>query len=466
MRVLLIVYDNESYIHTFPLGIAYLASVLREDYEIKIYNQDLNHYPEEHLTEYLDKNKYDVIGLGVIGGYYQYRKLLKISKAINISKQRPSYFILGGHGPSPEPEYFLKQTEADIVVIGEGEVTIVELLSAIGNKTSLNMVKGIAYRNGNKIVINPKRPLIEDIDSIPWPAYDMFPIEYYRLLKMPHSSKTDFVMSILSARGCTFKCNFCYRMDKGFRPRSIGNILEEVERLQTDYQISAITFSDDLLMSTEERTIEVCEGIIEYKKRVKKDFKWDCNGRLNFAHPDVLKLMKKAGCIFINYGIESLDQKALNTMRKGLTIKMIHEGIKNTLNVGISPGLNIIFGNIGETKDSLQKGVDFLLKYDDHAQLRTIRPVTPYPGSPLYYYAIRQGLLEGPKDFYENKHTNSDLLAINFTNLIDEQFHKALLKANSTLIKEYFSKACQNAIGNAKKLYLEKDPTFRGFRAV
>ena len=90
MKILLIVYDNGSYIHYFPVGTAYIASVLRkEGYEVEIYNQDVHHYPEEHLTDYLNNNKFDIIGLGVIAGYYQYRKLLKISKAINASKNKP-----------------------------------------------------------------------------------------------------------------------------------------------------------------------------------------------------------------------------------------------------------------------------------------------------------------------------------------------------------------------------------------
>lgn len=461
-RVLLVVYDNDSLVSWFPQGLAYIATPLKKaGYEVSIYNQDIYHWPEQHLTDLLDREHFDVVGVSVIAGYYQYQKLLKISEAINKSKNRPIY-ILGGHGPAPEPEYFLKKTNADIIVRGEGELTIIELMKALAGKHDLSTVKGIAYRDGKKYIVNEPRPLIKDIDKIDFPSWELFPINHYSLYRTPNILRSDRLMPVLSGRGCIFQCNFCYRMDKGFRPRSIGNILEEVNRLQTDYNITAITFSDDLLMSSQQRTIEVCEGILKSGMK----FKWDCNGRLNFANKEVLQLMKKAGCIFINYGIESLDQKALITMKKGLTIKMIHEGIKNTLDVGISPGLNIIFGNIGETKSSLQKGVDFLLKYDDHAQLRTIRPVTPYPGSPLYYYAIEKGLLKGPKDFYENKHINSDLLAVNFTNMTDDKFHEALFKANKTLLEAYYKQSCKNAIKTARKLYIDKDSSFRGFRAV
>lgn len=213
-------------------------------------------------------------------------------------------------------------------------------------------------------------------------------------------------------------------------------------------------------MSSVRRTVELCESFIKAKLNIK----WACNGRLNYAKPEVVKIMKEAGCVFINYGIESMDEKALRAMNKALTVKQIINGIENTLAAGISPGYNIIFGNIGETAESLRLGVEFLLKYDDHSQMRTIRPVTPYPGSPLYYYAIQKGLLKDCEDFYENKHTNSDLLAVNFTDLSDDEVHRLLYEANKKLIENYYSFQLNRSLETARKLYFEQDASFRGFR--
>jgi radical SAM superfamily enzyme YgiQ (UPF0313 family) len=460
MKILLMVYDNDSYIHWFPQGLAYIAAVLLENgHEVVVYNQDLHHYPEAHLTDYLNKNKFDVIGVSVIAGYYQYRKLLKISEAINKSKKRP-VFIIGGHGPSPEPEFFLKKTGADFAVLGEGEITIIELLEAISNKKSFNGIKGIAYREEENVIINGKRDLAKDIDNIPFPAYKLFPMEYYRLLRVPYGANKDFVMPILSGRGCVFECNFCYRLDEGFRPRKNESIVEEIELLKKDYGITYIVFGDELLMSSVKRTLSLCEAFIKARLNIS----WSCNGRLNFARPDVLKLMKKSGCVFINYGIEAMDNRILKNMNKILTTEQIIKGIEATLAEGISPGFNIIFGNIGENAETLNKGVEFLLKYDDCAQMRTIRPVTPYPGSPLYYYAIKKGLLKDCEDFYENKHINSDLVAINFTDLNDKEFHESLLKANTRLLENYFRKKKLAVIEQAENLYLKNDSGFRGFR--
>ena len=452
--------DTAQYTNWFPQGIAYLASVLlKEGYDVEIYNQDLHHYPDEHLTHYLDNDNYDVIGVGAIGGYYQYKRLIRISNAINHSRNKP-FYIIGGHCPSPDPEYFLKKTKADVAILGEGEDTIVELLDALSNNKALTNIKGIAFKDNEKIIINEDRLLIQDIDNIPLPAYHLFPIEQYRMIRMPNVKKSDFVMPILSGRGCIFKCTFCYRMDKEFRARSVEAIIEEIVLLKKDYGINYFIFSDELLMSSVKRTINICEEFI----KAGLDIKWNCSGRLNFAKQEVLNIMKQAGCVFINYGIESVDNHVLKNMRKALNTEQIINGIEATLIAGISPGLNMIFGNIGDNKETLNKAVEFLLKYDDCAELRTIKPVTPYPGSPLYYTAKEKGFIKNCEDFYENKHTNSDLLTVNFTELNDDEFHCNLLDANTKLITNYYNNQMLSSIDSARKLYLEKDSDFRGFR--
>lgn len=213
-------------------------------------------------------------------------------------------------------------------------------------------------------------------------------------------------------------------------------------------------------MSSPLRTITLCEAFI----KAKLNMRWSCNGRLNFATSEVLRIMKESGCVFINYGIESLDDEMLRVMNKKLTVAQITRGIEATLAEGISPGFNIIWGNILETEKILQKGVEFLQKYDDHSQLRTIRPCTPYPGSELYYYAIKQGLLLDCADFYENKLVNSDLLSVNFTKLTDNEFHTALYHANKQLIMSYYGDKLRDTLVQAENLYFKKDISFRGFR--
>ena len=462
MRILFLTYDNGSHIGWFPQGIAYIVAYLQKNgiKDIDVYSQDIHHYPENHLTDFLDKNKFDIIGVGLIAGYYQYQKLKMISKAINRSKNRP-FYVLGGHGPSPDPSYFIKITSADAVVVGEGEETMLELVKACANGIPLYKVKGIAFNDiTGRTVITESRPLIKDLDMLPMPAYHMFPMEVYRLMRFPRVPSTDFAMPVLTGRGCTFRCNFCYRLDKGHRSRSNESITEEISYLKSDYRVGHIDFSDELLMISKERTISLCEDII----RSKLNISWSCNGRLNYATDEVVALMRRAGCNYINYGIEAMDDDVLKRMKKGLRVRQVYKGINTTLKHGISPGFNIIFGHILDTKETLQKAVDFLLEYNDHSELRTIRPVTPYPGSPLFNEAVEMGLIKDTEDFYENKHLNSDLLAANFTDMTDDEFYDALLDANARLISKYYDFIKQEAIDSARNLYLSKDVSFRGFR--
>ena len=123
-KILFAVYDNGSYDHVFPMGFGALAAVLKRDgHEIVVWSQDMHHWPDDQLRTYLDENKFDVVVLSIIAGYYQYQKVKGLSKAINASKQRP-FFIMGGYGPSPEPEFFLKKSGADVVSMGEGEISV------------------------------------------------------------------------------------------------------------------------------------------------------------------------------------------------------------------------------------------------------------------------------------------------------------------------------------------------------
>ena len=463
LKVLFVVYDNGSYDHVFPMGVGALAAILKRDgHEFEIWNQDMHHYPDDQLRTYLNENKFDVVVMSLIAGYYQYQKMKNLSKAINDSKNRP-FYVMGGYGPTPEPEFFIKKSGCDVVCMGEGEVTISKLMEAIGNKTSLEKVPGIAWLDNGKLKRTPRAPLVHDLDSLPLTPYEKFPMHYYRMLRMPKVKATDFCFPLMSARGCSFKCTFCYRMDPGYRIRTPEPLLDEIEMLHKDYGITYIAFQDDLLMSSVEHTEAVC---LEFLKR-DLPVKWNCNGRLNYCSEELLQLMKDAGCEFINYGIESMDQKVLNNMKKGLRPEMIEKGIEDTLKVGISPGLNFIFGNKGDNKKTIKAAVDFLLKYDDFSQKRTIRPVTPYPGSPLYYDAIKLGLLDKnnpAEDFYEKKHLNSDLICTNFTELSDEEFYECLRWANTTLMKNYYDRQRNSTLTQIDHLYREKDVSFRGFR--
>ncbi|MCK5346539.1 MAG: cobalamin-dependent protein [Candidatus Heimdallarchaeota archaeon] len=167
-KVLFVVHDLYQAHNQFPLGIAYLAAVLRKNgIDVRIYCQDVYHYSNEELVQYLQENEFDLICLGFLAARFV-ETVIDLSKIINRHKKN-AWFVLGGQGPSPIPEYILRRTSADIVVMGEGETTILDILKAKENEIFPFEIKGIAYKDGDHIEVNPRRLPIQDLDTIPFP---------------------------------------------------------------------------------------------------------------------------------------------------------------------------------------------------------------------------------------------------------------------------------------------------------
>jgi anaerobic magnesium-protoporphyrin IX monomethyl ester cyclase len=445
-NILLISYDNGSYIPFFPINLAYLAHALRKaGHSCDIWLEDIHHGKEEVLTEILDQHHFDVVGLGFCAGYYQYQKAKKISMAINASKNRSKFnFVMGGHGPAGSPEFFLEKMGANSIVIGDGEGALCNIVE-----------------EGQRGIIQGA-PQIDDEAPIPIYQELSWVINIYRLIRWPTSRREDFCFPILSSRGCKFHCSFCYRMREGFWERSIEAILDEIKWLHHHAGINHFQFADELLMSSERRTEKICEAILGLPFKIK----WDCNGRLNYATSKLMSLMRQAGCEYVNYGIESLNQQVLNEMGKGLSTSQIYTGVEATLQAGLSPGLNLLWNLPLQTEADLFQEVDFLKKYDPCHELRTIRPVTPYPGCPLYQKAVKEGLVKDAEDFYENKHKNSDLISVDFMDIPIDEAHRMLMRANKQLYENYLIKRSITMVYDMNNLYLRGDTKFRGFRAV
>ncbi len=445
MRILFVNYDNGGAQNPIPMGPCYVAGYLKaHGYDdITYYSQDVYHYSEHHLTEYLDTNHFDVLGLGFVAGYYQYSKILNICEAINQSKDRP-YVVLGGYGPSPVPEFFLEKTGADCVIVGEGECSLLATVESLATGWGLHtVVRGEPLR---------------DLDTIPFPLYDLLPMEYY-LNQKPFLNMfpTDRFLPMITSRGCPYSCNFCQKQTHNIRYRSAQNVAEELGKYVVDYGVSFIQFWDELFVSSEKRTYALTRAIMPF------DIHYWCTARVNIVNRDILAMLKESGCVYIDYGIEQFDNDALQAMNKKQTEEQIINAIELTQEAGIKIGFNIIFGNIGDTRESLRKSLNLLTEYNDYGQLRTIRPVTPYPGSPLYDVAIERGLLTGPEDFYQ-KHRNVELLTCNFTDIPDDEFHWWLQNANFDIIEQYFDRLKSDMQTDFAKVYQNKELSFRGAR--
>lgn len=461
-RVLFIIHDLYQKDNHFPLGPAYLAAILRNlRVKVEIYNQDVYHYSNYQLANYLSKNEFDLICVGFLAARFK-ETIVDLCRVINKYKGH-GWLVLGGHGPSPIPKYMLQTTLADVIIMGEAENTINEVLECKLNKGDLSKIKGIAYQPDN---INSRHSPVRNLDSIPFPAWDLFPMkEYSTCLNLYRKNNKDRVLEMLTSRGCANKCNFCYRLEKGIRARSVESSVEEMNILNQRYGITYFLLSDEHFNFSRER-------IFKFRDELEKqnlNIKFSCSARTDLLDMELGKCLKDCGCQFLNFGIESMDQEVLSLMNKHSRVEDNIRAMEicNILNLGI--GLNFIFGNKGDSEESLRRDVDTIKKYNTYDQMRTIRPVTPYPGSDLYYEAINRELLTGPRDFFK-KFKNSDLLTINFTKIPSTKFYKLLFNANRELILDYFHHTGRNIreghrlIRNFYDLYFKGDVTFRGAR--
>ena len=450
MRVLFIIHDNYQDDNEFPLGPAYLASILRNNgIDVDLYCMDVFHYTNKQLGDYLDHNHYDIIGLGFMAARFN-ETIIDLCYTINKHKGKAK-LLIGGYGPSPIADYMVKKVKPDAVVVGECENNILDILDRVINDDS-KIYKGIRSNH---------------LDDLPLPAWDLFPMkEYSQSLQYDYMKPGDGFLTLLSSRGCVNRCNFCYRMEKGVRVRSVDKVVEEMKYLYDKYHIRYFQFSDELFLLTKKRLEEFYSAFQNYEL---DDIYYWCNARVNIIDDSIMSLMRKSGCRFINYGFESMDQSVLNAMQKNTTVEENENAAKITYKYDIPFGINIIWNNINDTFKTLEQGKEFIKKYNLFGQLRTIRPVTAYPGTDLYNYALDKGLIKGPEDFFD-RFKNSDLIHTNFTDLDLKDMYNALYKANKELIYHHY----KHTTGNMKeaeymakqfyRLYFEKDYEFRGIR--
>lgn len=468
-KVLFVIHDNFQDDNKLSLGPAYLVAILRDaGHEVSVYSQNVFHQSNEELGNFLAENDFDMIGLGFLAARYV-EAVRPIADVINANKKKAK-FVVGGQGVSPIPSYILNDIQADIAMIGEAENNICVLVDAILNNGDLQNIKGVAYREAGVVKINPRAEIVRDLDRLPFPAWDLFPMEEIATCaSFVGGDQNDRWMSILTSRGCVNRCSFCYRMEQGIRIRSMDNVYKELKILTEKYEINSFCFDDEMFIPNRARIKEFVEMI----KKLKHPIKYWCQARVQLAQDkEILKMLSDSGCKLLNLGLESLDQNVLDLMDKNTRVEENIEAVENTIATGMHPGLNFIWANPGDTVASLEKIVDFLIKYDTQGQLRTVRPPTPYPGCPLYYKAIEDGKLKGPGDFFD-RFNNSDRLTVNFTDMSDTEVYQALLAANTKLIKNYFIKKTGNVadadvmIDSFKRLYFPERPEdlkFRGAR--
>jgi anaerobic magnesium-protoporphyrin IX monomethyl ester cyclase len=261
---------------------------------------------------------------------------------------------------------------------------MLELVQKVEAGESFDDVLGVTYRKNGKTVRNPDRPYIEDLDSLPFPARHLWPMEHLR--------KYEDILYLAASRGCVFWCEFCatVRMHgRKFRMRSPKNIVDELEFLHKTYGVTNFTFCDDAFTVEPTITEELCRQILERKLKIR----WNCGTRVDMLTKELLTTMRDAGCVSVWSGVESGSQEVLDAMHKGITIEQTMRVFGWIRELGLKPAPNVILGFPGETKESAWKTIKFVEKISpDEVGFYNI--ATPFPGTPLYDKVKKNGWLK------------------------------------------------------------------------
>ncbi|MBS3144205.1 cobalamin-dependent protein [Candidatus Woesearchaeota archaeon] len=336
-----------------PLGILYLAAVLKQHgHEVQVCDGSMQDYAT--MIDRIRTFRPDFIGFSTMAFIWRQTKQM----IQNIKRELPHVTIaLGGnHATIYKKRCLTECPEADLIMFGECEQTLTEVVHALEKKKSLAGIKGIIYRKGKQLVQNEDRPLITDLDSLPFPARDLLPIKDYTPAMEQYRRKP--VTNVMTSRGCPFQCTFCTSRNTGMRLRSPANVVLELKELVDNYGIREVAFWDDTFTLNQARVRELCRLI----KEAKLDIVWSAHSRVNTLTVETAQAMKEAGCWKIFFGVESLVQKNLDTIKKGITVQQAFDAIKITNELGIESECSFMFGIPGETYEEALQTISLIKK--------------------------------------------------------------------------------------------------------
>lgn len=390
-----------------PLGLAYLAAYLEQNkFEVKILDVlALGIKTREKkgkgtrvglsarkIKRYIKDYNPDIVGVGTMFTPFaeDAHEIAKLVKSVN----QKILVVSGGAHSSIDPKLVLKDNDVDVVIRGEGEVTFLNLVKAMAKKGGWRKVTGISYRRGKKVVQNPPTPFIKDLDTLPFPARHLLPMDIYDTPDDPFSMRHPLT-SMVTSRGCPGNCVYCSVHSvwgHTWRGRSANNVVDEIEHLMKDYGIREIHFQDDSMSISKKRMNEICDEIIKRKL----DIKWATpNGIAHWTlDKRLLRKMKKAGCYRITFGIESGNPEMRKWVGKPYSLKQAKELTQYANKIGMWTIATNIIGFPYETREQIEDTINFAIKSD--VDFALFYRLAPRWGTLVYEIFKKEGLL--PKD--------------------------------------------------------------------
>ena len=359
-----------------PLGLLYVATYLKKaGYDVRIKDAFAEGMDWGAYQKYVEGEKPDILGIGGMTPVID-----TTFKAIKIARPHCRQIIMGGpHLSLYRQQVFAQCPEVDFGVVGEGEESALALINALAQGSSPDGLEGVITRNSS----NPERKTISDIDALPLPDRSLFPNQFYRYPLLKYRKVT----TMMTSRGCPYGCTFCDKSIFGseWRSRSVDSVLDELDEIVNAHKIQSVIFYDDLFTVNKDRVIGICEGILRKGYKIS----WKCEGRFNLVDFDVMKLMKRAGCQIIAYGVESANQAGIDYLNKKTTVEQIIRAFDLTRKAGIQTMAYFILGIPVETFEDELKTID--LAKAIKATYAQFSILSPYYGTRVYDDAIKKG---------------------------------------------------------------------------
>jgi radical SAM superfamily enzyme YgiQ (UPF0313 family) len=385
-----------------PLGLAWIAAVLElHGHQVQILDAHAERLTLDAVRDRL-ASMADFDWVGISSTTSLIANALEIARTTKARWPR-ARVAMGGVHPTVLPEEVLGEEAVDVVVRGEGEETMTELVSG----ADFAGVLGISYRQDTAtarqgrdgrntrpygratggVRHNEHRPLIADLDSLPMPAYHLLPMARYH--PAAGAAKRLPAVSMLATRGCVGRCTFCYRIfGPSLRCRSGLALAQEARHLQERYGIREVCFYDDTFTAVKKEIHEFCRGLRE----LKVDLTWSCFSRIDAVDEDTLRAMKEAGCHQIMYGFESASEEILRNVGKRVDLEQAAEAVRITRKVGIDIRAAFMLGNPGETEQTMEETLQYAMRL--RPELVIFNIATPFPGTEMFDWASQQGLLK------------------------------------------------------------------------
>ncbi len=415
---------------TFPsFGIAYITHELRKHgYSVEILDIDAYRYSKPEVTQLIEKSGADIIGIGGLVTVYPYLHWL----IPEIRKLKPEVkIILGGPIAASLNEKCFEKFAIDYEVIGEGEITIIELLRALETGAALDDIRGIGFKKDGKIIYTKARPLMPSLEGVPIFDDKMFPME--SLLK-----NAGGVFQIHTQRGCPMNCTFCFNsfrvIGKEVRYRPVNNVVNEIELFSNKYRemITLFAISGECITSNREWLIGFCEELIKRKLNIP----YRVTSRVDTIDAERLDWLKKSGCVKMSLGLESGSDKILKIMKKGTTVEKSKKTVALAKRFLPNIDASIMLGYIGETPDTLKETVKFCKEISvEPAIFYTL----PLPGTELYKMAVEKNFIRNEEEYLMglNGQTIFDF-SVNLTDMRDDAEAKREMETAFYDIKRYY----------------------------